>query len=319
MISAGPTGFVELEWVPCNYDLEVKKSVTKVKIGKKGSPGRDNVVRVGDYLDWRIQITNRGPNPMTRGDVVDLVDSRAATASLRIRELRVSGGSGATSLASQAVTCNAAVGQLLPATLLCSRPYLVQPSSLLDGAAQPGGVRGLNNGETLTVVYRERVVEAAKLTNTATVTDRAAGQAERSDAAAAGLQVIKGKQSLKLVKTATPSRVTKKGQKISYRFVVKNTGTVGLNGISIEERRFTGTGTAPVVRCPKTPVTLRPGASVVCKATYRATQDDVRAGRIVNRAVAHGTSPDGNDVRSNVGRAVVKGKLPAPPVTGGRA
>jgi len=315
-ISAGPDGFVSIEWIPCAYDLEVTKSVGKVKYGKKGQPGRDNKVRIGDRVEWQVVITNRGPDPMTRGDVVDLVDSRAAEANLRIKRIGVSGGQAPSSLSSDRLSCNAQAGQRLPETLLCSRPYQVRPASLLD-APQPEGERGLNRGESLTVVYREKVLTAESLRNTATVTDRADGN-ERADTGAASVRVRKGNPRLTLDKTATPERITRAGQRITFTYRVRNTGNLAISDIQIDELKFTGSGKLAAPRCPSKPKVLKPGRTVTCKVTYRTTRKDVRAGRIVNKAVARGLAPDAKPVRSAADRAVVKGQLPTPPATGWR-
>ncbi|WP_129339568.1 Ig-like domain-containing protein [Cellulomonas endophytica] len=150
----GADGSVDLEWLPCAYDLAVTKTAA--------APS----ALVGDTLAWTVTVTNQGPDAMTRGDVVDLADTLGAgTATLT--GVAVSGGS-STTLARDPLTCDAAVGAPLPATLVCSRPF-----APLGGT--PSGTRGLDVGETLTVTYTQPATAPGEVVNTVTVTDRTDG------------------------------------------------------------------------------------------------------------------------------------------------
>jgi uncharacterized repeat protein (TIGR01451 family) len=96
--------------------------------------------------------------------------------------------------------------------------------------------------------------------------------------------------ALSLLKTADRP-VASAGDRVTYAFLVTNTGTVTLDGISVTETTFSGAGPVPVPACPGG--SLAPGASVTCTATYSVTPGDVRAGRLTNTATADATEPLG--------------------------
>jgi uncharacterized repeat protein (TIGR01451 family) len=148
-------------------------------------------------------------------------------------------------------------------------------------------------------------VDAGKVTNTAT----AQGTPPNSTTPvvsnpSSALVTVTPAPALALVKSATPTVVTKAGDTVTYSFAVTNTGNTTLSNISVGETAFSGTGTVPAASCP--PGTLAPGASLTCTATYPVTQADIDAGSITNTAVAHGTPPNSSTpVDSNPSSATV--------------
>ena len=169
---AGANGSVVLDWIPCAYDLAVSKSVSSA------------TAPVGSTLGWTVSVENLGPDDMTMGDTVTIVDSLPGAGATKITGITVTGPS-SPYFADAATTCNAQVGDAMPASLECSRPYQVRGEAA-------SGRRGLNVGETLTVTYTQQVADAggAVLKNTATVTDRTAGDA--NDQASATSTVLAG-------------------------------------------------------------------------------------------------------------------------------
>ncbi len=164
--AVGPTGTITLDWQPCIYDLALTKSVAS-------SP-----VMAGGTVVWTISVRNNGPDPMTKGDTVDLTDSLPAgpngpaTPAFKVLSVATSGGANA-DMASGPVTCTGVtVGSSLPASTTCSRPY----SAVSAPGAPSGGQRGLNVGETLTITYEQQISAAAPcgstITNRITGTDR---------------------------------------------------------------------------------------------------------------------------------------------------
>jgi uncharacterized repeat protein (TIGR01451 family) len=151
---AGAGGLVQLDWVPCGYDLAVVKTVD------------DAAPLIGDTIEWTVEVTNNGADFMTKGDTVTISDSLPGAGAKTITGIAVVGGTN-TVLERGAVTCDAVVGDAMPATLECVRPF--QP---LGGAID--GVRGLDVGETLAITYEQEITDAfgTVLTNTVTVTDR---------------------------------------------------------------------------------------------------------------------------------------------------
>ncbi len=157
--AAGATGQVSLDWVPCLYNLAMTKTVTP------------NPVNAGQTATWTIAITNNGPDAMTRGDTVTLGDTLPGPGT-SVVSVSTSGGSN-TNLTRGTVTCSGvSVGSAMPTSTDCSRAY-----SAVGGTPESpsGGQRGLDPGETLTIVYTQAFPSSfapTTLTNTATIQDR---------------------------------------------------------------------------------------------------------------------------------------------------
>ncbi|XBB66893.1 hypothetical protein ABFU82_22715 [Nocardioides sp. WV_118_6] len=282
-------GTGEIAWEPCDYDLSVTKTAA-AEVFESGTP-----------VTYTIKVTNHGPDLMGIDDTVTVTDAKAAGGTL---VSVVASGSGAP------FTCDTAIGSAIPAdgVLDCSRPV-------------GEDVRGLDNDETLTLVYSQVLSGSAPVLNTVSVTDRA-NPANNSAAAT----VAPAAPGVKLVKKGTPKKVARLGQKIKYTFKVTNTGNISLKTIAIAEQKFTGKGSL-TPKCPKLPSTgLAPGASVTCKATYTVHKRDLVLGKVVNVAKATATTPAGNPVESLPSKAKVKTpklkqprkNLPGTPNTGAR-
>ena len=284
---ASRNGTAQIAWEPCAYDLSVAKTAA-AEVFEPDTP-----------VLYTLTVKNHGPDLMGIDDTVTITDAKAAGGT--VVSVRSSGGG-------TPFACDTAVGAVIPAggVLDCARPV---------GDA----VRGLDVGETLTVVYRQVLTGSAPVLNDVSITDR--GNPANNTAAAT---VRPAAPRVSLVKKATPKKVARLGQRIKYTFRVKNTGNIALTSIAIDERRFTGKGHLRP-KCPALPATgLAPGASVTCTATYKVHKRDLVAGKVVNVATATGTTPAGNPVRSLPSRAKVKTpkvkkKLPAAPSTGARA
>jgi uncharacterized repeat protein (TIGR01451 family) len=146
-------------------------------------------------------------------------------------------------------------------------------------------------------------VDAGSITNTATATGTPPSGAKPVSPDSSATVTADPAPAIALVKTATPIEIDAAGQTIAYTFVVTNKGNVSLANPTITETAFTGTGPTPVATCPK--ITLAPGASVTCTATYVATQADVDAGSIKNTATATGKPRTGQAPVSPPASAVV--------------
>ncbi len=163
---AGANGSVTLNWLPCNYDLAVTKSVMPT------------VVASGQTVTWTVTVSNVGSAPMTSGDLLTLTDTRPGTGAKTITGITTSGGSNDL-LQRGPVTCDAAVGSPMPATLTCSRAYAAKPG--VPGGPFLPAARGIDPGESLTVTYTQVLSDApGDLANTATVTDRTTGDSNDS-------------------------------------------------------------------------------------------------------------------------------------------
>jgi LPXTG-motif cell wall-anchored protein/uncharacterized repeat protein (TIGR01451 family) len=159
----GADGSAKLTWNPCDYDLAVTKGVAP----QNAPQGTD--------VTWTVTVTNNGPQPMTAGDLVTVVDTHTGGGPTRITSIGVAGGT-PSGLGDGPLTCDAGIGDALPSTLTCSRPY-----EAADAMGSPsGGRRGLDVGETLTVKYTQRATTPGTISNTAGVKDRKTGDSDDS-------------------------------------------------------------------------------------------------------------------------------------------
>ncbi len=164
----GADGAVTLDWIPCDYDLQVDKTVSK------------RFALVGETVTWEVQVSNFGPDFMNRGDTVTLTDSLPGAGATVITEIfstdRFRQGP---------LTCNAAVGDPMPAVLECSRPYVPQCCPSIRG-----GRAGLAPDEVLRIRYTQVVPGpvGVSYTNTASVVDRVGG--DSNDEASATVTTV---------------------------------------------------------------------------------------------------------------------------------
>ncbi|HWU18514.1 MAG TPA: choice-of-anchor D domain-containing protein [Devosia sp.] len=91
------------------------------------------------------------------------------------------------------------------------------------------------------------------------------------------------------------------GETISYAFLVTNTGTVTLTGVTVDDPLLANAG----VSVSPGPQVLAPGANVTFTATYTPSQADIDAGRVENSATGTGTPPSGPPVTSPPDTVVV--------------
>jgi uncharacterized repeat protein (TIGR01451 family) len=85
--------------------------------------------------------------------------------------------------------------------------------------------------------------------------------------------------------------------RLTFSFLVTNTGTVTLTDVEIHDELAAPAGPALTVTCPVT--VLAPGASVTCTSNpYLVTQADVDNGSVANTATATATPPSGDPIRS---------------------
>jgi uncharacterized repeat protein (TIGR01451 family) len=115
--------------------------------------------------------------------------------------------------------------------------------------------------------------------------------------------------ALTLDKSVSPSAAAKAGTKVTFSYLVTNTGNVTLNSVHPADTSFSGTGTPSSIACPST--TLTPGNDMTCTASYTLTQPDVNAGRVTNTAIATGTPLGSPPVTSPPSSATVT--IPAHP------
>jgi uncharacterized repeat protein (TIGR01451 family) len=145
---------------------------------------------------------------------------------------------------------------------------------------------------TATYTLTPEDVDAGSLTNSATAEGTPPGETTPTPSDPSEVTIpTPAVPSLEVVKTATPTTVTKAGETVTYSFLVTNTGNVTLTDVTVDEGAFSGTGTLSAVTCPQT--SLIAGEKETCTATYTVTQADVDAGTLTNTATATGTPPGG--------------------------
>jgi uncharacterized repeat protein (TIGR01451 family) len=141
---------------------------------------------------------------------------------------------------------------------------------------------------TATYTVSQADVDAGSVSNTATVSGiDPAGDPVTSPASTATVGV-RATPALTLLKTATPTRLTKAGQHVTYRFLVTNTGNLTVHSVTVKETRFSGTGSLSAIACPVT--SLAPGQHETCSADYTVTSKDLTASQLSNTAVVTGTA-----------------------------
>jgi uncharacterized repeat protein (TIGR01451 family) len=91
------------------------------------------------------------------------------------------------------------------------------------------------------------------------------------------------------------------GESIGYSFLVRNTGTVTMTGVTVNDPLLAKAG----ISVTPGPQTLAPGGTATFTATYTPTQAEIDAGRVENTATGTGTPPSGPPVESPPDTVVV--------------
>lgn len=268
--------FAEFEWVMCDYNLSIVKNVV-------GEP----VYEDGGIVRYSVTVTNDGVDPMVFGDTVTLIDDLAVGGTL----VSVTGLDSSTPEIGETIT-NAGIDLF--------DTVIVTPAETDDEGNETAPAvtakQGLAVGQSVTVVYDVVVQGDEPVTNTVSVADRnGTHEAEAVVAPAA--------PSLSLVKAADTQRATAVGQKVTYSFVVKNTGNITLKEIAVTDGEFSGKGVLPAPSCPTD--TLQPAASMTCTSVYTVVAADLTGKDLTNTATAAGKTPLGTPVVSEKSSAAI--------------
>jgi uncharacterized repeat protein (TIGR01451 family) len=184
--------------------------------------------------------------------------------------------------------------QVAPAGALTSGPTCPQ-STLAPGLT-----------ETCTATYTATQADAnsGKVNDTATATGTPPSGPPVTSPPSPAVVPIPPNPNLSIVKSATPAKVSKVGDVISYSFVVTNTGNVTLTKVTVTDSQVAPAGaltSGPT--CPQS--TLNSGQSETCTGTYTVTQADLDNGSVNDTATATGTPPSGPPVTSPPSPATV--------------
>ncbi|MFF2350800.1 hypothetical protein ACFVVL_13550, partial [Kitasatospora sp. NPDC058115] len=141
--------------------------------------------------------------------------------------------------------------------------------------------------------------QAGQVPNTAVATGTADGAPISSPPSSENVPVVAppGIDLSKHVDAPGPFAV---GDVVPYSYVVKNTGGVQVDGLTVTDDKVTG------ITCDATTLAPSgsPGDSTVCHGSYAITQTDADAGQVVNNALAQGVA-DGSPVTSPPAQATV--------------
>ena len=157
---------------------------------------------------------------------------------------------------------------------------------------------------TATYTATQDDIDAGTINDTATATGHDPAGGDLTSPPSSATVTADQTSALALTKAASPATVDTLGEKVTYTFVVTNTGGVTVHDLAVDDTQTAPAGaldTAPV--CDRT--TLRPAASATCTATYAVTQADLDAGTIHDTATATGADPNGATVTSRPAEATV--------------
>ena len=152
---------------------------------------------------------------------------------------------------------------------------------------------------TATYTTTQADVDAGAVINTATA-NSATTSSPPDTATALALQ----SPQLSLDKTGTPPNYDSPGDVVSYTYALTNTSNVTLEGpLDVTDDRTS-------VTCPAI-LTLAPGATVECTASYTITQADIDAGTVTNHATGHAVFDSNAVVSDPATFTVIADKQPA--------
>jgi len=134
---------------------------------------------------------------------------------------------------------------------------------------------------TATYVTTKADLKAGAVSNTATARGLSPESAPVVSKASSVTVAVIPAPGIAIVVSASPSSFTTAGQKITYSYLVTNTGNVGLTSVSITDPL---PGLSAIV-CPSSKLAF--GAHETCTATYVITSADVAAGTVTSEATVH--------------------------------
>ena len=190
--------------------------------------------------------------------------------------------------------------------------------------SQPSLAPGAAENCTATYTVSQADMDAGSIGDTAEATGTAPnGSTTKSPGYGAVVMTVQ-KPAISLAKTATGGPVHTPGSKVTYTFSIGNPGNVTLNNVGVTDQQaapalnsglssitcVSGTSGPPVANGS---ISLAPGATATCTATYTATAADIANGVISDTGTANGNSPLGKAVTATSSASVVAS---APIMTG---
>ena len=166
---------------------------------------------------------------------------------------------------------------------------VTDPMVGLSPVSCPATSLAANFSETCTATYTTTAADVTKgsITNVATATGTPPSGPVVTATDTITIPVLASGAGITIVKTADVSGYSAAGTKVTYNYLVTDSGATTLTGVAVTDDM---NGLSPVT-CAST--TLNAGASENCSATYTTNGDDVTDGSITNTGVAVGTPPTG--------------------------
>ena len=225
--------------------------------------GSDNIVNVGDHVDYSYAVLNTYDRTLTNIVVTDdKIDNDADNIDCP------SGGTTniiATLAPGETVTC-------------VTRYFLTQLDIDLGRITNTATASGSG--------YVPSIDSNEPAEDTDTITINLTRQASTSVVKSAG----------PVIRDASDPTTDKEGDTITYSYAAKNTGNVTLTNVIVEDDKIDND--AVNLNCPSGSTTnvittLAPGETVTCVAVYTLTSADIAAGSVTNTATVTGTAPSG--------------------------
>ena len=149
---------------------------------------------------------------------------------------------------------------------------------------------------TYTYKVQQKDVDAGKIDNTVTATGKDPKNGDVTGTAKATVTTEEAKASIKVTKTADPTKDVKVDGTVTYTVTVENTGNVTVSDINLSDT---------LVTLNVAPFTLAPTETKKdISYTYTVKQSDVDAGKIDNTVTATGKDPKNVDVTGTASATV---------------
>ena len=166
------------------------------------------------------------------------------------------------------------------------------------GSLAPGASKTCTGTYTVT----QADVDAGSVTNSAEATGtNPQSVAVTSLPSSVTVDASLATSTMTLTKSTTSTGYGAAGNILSFKYVVKNTGTTTLSNVGVSDNKIAS------VSCPSS--TLAPGASETCTGTYTVTQANVDSGSVTNTASGHATNPQSVAVSSATSSVTVEASL----------
>ena len=181
-----------------------------------------------------------------------------------------------------------------------SNVTVTDPMKGLSTITCPSATLAPNTPETCTATYTTTQADMDKgwIKNTGTATGTPPTGAKVTASATLYVPAVQSPK-VTIAKSASITSFSAPGTKVTYSYLVTNTGNVTLNYIDVDDPMLW----LSRVTCPTS--TLAPGASETCTATYTTSQADVARGSITNIGTVFALAPYWNWVAASSNKVVV--------------